>query len=222
MEKLANALDRRGINVKDYFAMRDEKTKKVPLYKVREEDSERYLYSDDDLAKIKEGSVEFKMTDERIFAKEVSDKAVIDVMEIYEAREIDKIAKELEKIDLDLALYPKQEADENEDIAKEKEKTALFTVNKKKKVFSLKKLLEVVLKDGEEGVNIQRYKGLGEMNPEQLWETTMDPARRTLQKVTIEDAVEADTMFTVLMGDDVDVRRNFIISHAREVKNLDI
>ena len=60
------------------------------------------------------------------------------------------------------------------------------------------------------------------MNPEQLWETTMDPERRTLQKVTIEDAVEADEMFTVLMGDDVRLRRNFIVKHARDVKNLDI
>jgi DNA gyrase subunit B len=69
---------------------------------------------------------------------------------------------------------------------------------------------------------IQRYKGLGEMNPEQLWETTMNPANRMLLRVEIEDAVEADKIFDVLMGNDVDPRKRFIQTHAKMVRNLDV
>jgi DNA gyrase subunit B len=89
-------------------------------------------------------------------------------------------------------------------------------------VRSPEELLEKVMAKGQKGLSMQRYKGLGEMNPGQLWETTMDPAARTLLKVTIEDVVEADAMFVLLMGDAVEPRREFINQNAHTVRNLDI
>jgi len=81
---------------------------------------------------------------------------------------------------------------------------------------------EEVIKELGKEAGVQRYKGLGEMNPQQLWETTMDPTVRTLKKVTIEDAVAANEMFSILMGDEVEPRKEFILKHAKEVRELDV
>jgi DNA gyrase subunit B len=89
-------------------------------------------------------------------------------------------------------------------------------------VETLSEVVDTVLNAGKSGLSIQRYKGLGEMNPEQLWETTMDPQRRTFLQVEIGDLEEVETMFTTLMGDQVEPRREFIQKHATQVKNLDV
>jgi len=83
-------------------------------------------------------------------------------------------------------------------------------------------LVRGILEIGKQGLNIQRYKGLGEMNPTQLWETTMDPEKRSLMQVTLEDMTGVDEVFSVLMGDEVEPRREFIQKHALEVRNLDV
>ena len=89
-------------------------------------------------------------------------------------------------------------------------------------VHSVQQVLAAALEDAQKGLNIQRYKGLGEMNPEQLWETTMDPNRRTLLQVKVDDAVESDEIFSLLMGEAVEPRREFIERNALDVQNLDI
>ncbi|MFA6365446.1 MAG: DNA topoisomerase (ATP-hydrolyzing) subunit B [Candidatus Paceibacterota bacterium] len=100
----------------------------------------------------------------------------------------------------------------------------LFRVQKGKDVQYVynEAALETIMKQGKEGLNIQRYKGLGEMNPEQLWETTLNPQTRALKQVMVDDAVQADKMFDVLMGEAVEPRKNFIQAHAATVKNLDV
>jgi DNA gyrase subunit B len=100
-----------------------------------------------------------------------------------------------------------------------------YTVQTKegiREVMTSKHLLEFILSTAKKGLAIQRYKGLGEMNPQQLWETTIDPDRRTLLLVTTQDSVQADEIFTILMGDQVEPRKEFITTHALEARNIDI
>ena len=230
LDRLSTAIDRRGVKFSTYLKMREPKTQKLPLFRVAVEGGYKYLYSDEELAqmRIKEEKSRKKTVPVEGEALIEPESALI-VQEFYEVHELDKITKEIAKFDLDIADYEKEEASPiqvgKKKSAKDetkKEEKPLFIINENVPAGSLKELMTVVLKEGEQGMTIQRYKGLGEMNPEQLWETTMDPERRTLQKVTIEDAAAAESMFTILMGDDVESRREFIIKHAKDVKNLDI
>ncbi|MGB2601013.1 MAG: DNA topoisomerase (ATP-hydrolyzing) subunit B [Candidatus Omnitrophota bacterium] len=229
LEKLASGIERRGVKLSKYLKLQQQKTNKLPVYRAKVEGEYIYLYSDDELAKLRAKSgAEQELEMEGDEKSDHDEKAeTVAVQEFYEAREIEKISKEIAKFSLDIADYERAAPEEKETYIEEKKKKKtkeeepLFIIGEEE-IFSLNSLLHYVLKIGEKGMTIQRYKGLGEMNPDQLWETTMDPERRTLQQVTIEDVVEADEMFTVLMGDNVESRRRFIIEHARDVKNLDV
>jgi DNA gyrase subunit B len=90
------------------------------------------------------------------------------------------------------------------------------------RIASQEELLEHLMNEAKHGLSVQRYKGLGEMNPEQLWETTMNPENRRLLAVRLDEAAAAEEMFTVLMGEQVEPRRDFIMKNALEVQNLDV
>lgn len=211
-ERYAQILEKKGVNFIKYLDFRHQKTKKLPIYRVKVEGKDHFVYNDQELSKI--------LGEERAEEK-------TEVRELFEAQDIEKIISKLEKLGLDIQTYPQPQEVTLEGGSKKTQKKdrLLYRLIAEKEHFdftNLKDVLSFVKSQASKGMTIQRYKGLGEMNPQQLWETTMDPQKRTLLKVTLEDVVEADKTFTILMGDQVEPRRAFIEKYAHQVKNLDI
>ena len=216
-------IERKGIDFEKYLAAYSGKQKTFPTYLIRSEEGEdgQFLYSDDELAELvkeqekkkgKELSLKMKAAQKKKEEAPTKEQETIEAIELFEAHDVAKASKKLEKFGLEVEGFVGGKTPELE-----------VTVNKKtKSVNNLYEALQVIKAAGKEGVTLQRYKGLGEMNPEQLWKTTMDPARRTILRVTLEDVAEAEQMFTVLMGDEVEARRKFIEQNAKSVRNLDI
>ena len=238
LESMSSGIVRRGIELSKYVSLLDKKTKKLPYYRVKVEGEDQFLYNDDELAEVVKkfekkkgkdvdlGEVEKEQDSKSKFAKE------LDLFEFYEADEMAETILKIEKLGISVEDFQAKPSEKKPEVKTEKARKELFqrsTLYKaaqkdEEEVYleSLQDVLKFVQMQGKKGLTIQRYKGLGEMNPEQLWETTMDPAKRTVLKVTLEDAVEADKTFTTLMGDEVEPRRDFIHKYAREVKNLDV
>jgi len=207
VEQLGKGVSRYRIDLPTYFRQRSAK-KGFPLYFVRMEGEPHFLYDDAELAKFAQ---KHELNLEEL--EKASANAKAQFAELYEASELEALGKKLEKLDLSLEEYYPSDS-----------RPAFKLVGEKtQRVFGgLREVLLAIEEQGRQGLSIQRYKGLGEMNPQQLWETTMDPAKRTVLKVVLEDAVEAERIFTTLMGEAVEPRKQFIEEHALEVKNLDI
>ena len=215
IQNISVGLNRHGINAVDYFKQYKNGAFPIAKISVRELNgviSELYAYSDIEEAEIIAAAKE-RLTPEEATEKDlIAVENAIDLISIHEAAACLEIEKELEPTHVDIHNIFESS-------------TPLFTITSKADIFdvnSLSQLFDTIKNNGRHGLQIQRYKGLGEMNAEQLWETTMDPDLRKMIKVTMEDAVAADAMFTLLMGDIVEPRREYIEKHAATVKDLDI
>jgi DNA gyrase subunit B len=140
---------------------------------------------------------------------------------MHEVAEMEKLFQQLGQYGLVIDDYflTQEESVSGEKLAT---KYALANDNATYDVAGIAQLMPTIHRIGKTGIEVKRFKGLGEMNAEQLWETTLDPNVRTLLRVTLLEAAEAERMFSVLMGEDVERRRQFIEEHALEVKNLDV
>ena len=195
IEQLELSLERKGVPFKQYIEAIDEKKKKYPAHKIYI--NQKPIFTSDEDALTSYGDIE-----------------ELDHVEIYESHKIKKVNEELIKVGTSIKSYIKQPSDAFVLVSEDSGEAVSCN--------SLKIVLKEIRKSATKGMNIQRYKGLGEMNPEQLWESTMDPKKRTLVRVTLEDTVEADSIFTILMGSQAEPRREFIKAYAHEVKNIDV
>jgi DNA gyrase subunit B len=137
-------------------------------------------------------------------------------VELHESKPVADLLDKLAKKGLEVAHYSAQDKPLFELVEGEGEKET------RKPLFSVPEILQSIKELGRRGIEIRRFKGLGEMNPKELFDTTMDPVKRRLLKVEVSDAIEAESIFTRLMGDEVEPRRRFIEDNALNVRNLDV
>jgi DNA gyrase subunit B len=242
MEMRGAALERAGVNLRAFLESRSEGSKKkLPMYEVETPLGIEYAFTEaekDELVEklhkklkdmkkaaekgkeVDESMSEFLYDTSTAIKDEVKVHAIRDMAEI---KQLEEVLKRMETRGVELTeLVP---AVKEEHGAKPKEFKPQYVISHGGHEYFIESMYEFVEKVkefGKEGLFIQRYKGLGEMNPEQLWETTMDPDKRTLIQVRMEDAVEAEKVFDLLMGDQVEPRRQFIQTYARHAKNIDI
>lgn len=225
VEALISAIERTGIPFREFLAAKDEKGN-YPRFQVKMGDQERLVTTEEDLAEIAAADeAEQKARHQEALASipenEVTEEMKVfrpkslHFLEFYEENVLKEIQEKLSSFNLHLHNYSIPNGEIYDIIEHDNE-------NEKYTAYTLKEVIEFLRANGKKGIEIQRYKGLGEMNADQLWDTTMDPEVRTLVRVTLPDAVAADHMFSMLMGEEVPPRRAFIEHHALSVKNLDI
>ncbi len=223
VESFISSIERKGIPFREFLALKDEEGR-LPQFQVQVGDDEKFVYSEEEFVELRKEyeSMQRDQHDRTLAAipeeerteemKKFTPKG-LSFLELYEAGKLHKLKEDLASFEFSLDSYLIADGKLFDFVDEEKGETPIHT---------LREGIDFLRANGRKGIEIQRYKGLGEMNADQLWETTMDPSKRTLIKVTIPDAIAADHMFTMLMGEEVPPRRAFIEQHALSVKNLDI
>jgi DNA gyrase subunit B len=223
LDILLEKLQKKGVSWKEYLKFKKEG--KLPLYRTVKDGSVEYIYSDKEWEEFKDQLLEKQrelLASQGGLAEITEDIKTGVVMseykDLWELPRVNNIAEQLEEEGLDLEHYSETHVKPVYRLqdAEKKIQGEIYELH------STTELIETIREIGNKGATIQRYKGLGEMNPEQLWETTMDIKNRKLLQVTLEDVIETDRVFTTLMGDHVEPRRMFIQMHALDARNLDI
>lgn len=223
VEGLVGRIERKGVPFREFLAGKNAEGI-YPRFRVHLTEGEKFVYSTDELESVKKGEEALQEARHRetiasIPSEEVSPEMRafkpmrLHFIELYEEDALLELIKKLQALGMTLGDYF---------IASKLLLTIIEDTHHETPCYTLREVIEFMRANGRKGIEIQRYKGLGEMNADQLWETTMDPVKRTLIKVTLPDAIAADHMFTMLMGEEVPPRRAFIEQHALSVKNLDI
>jgi len=217
LERHEKGFVRYGVSFPEFLDKARNESGAFPLYRLTWDGRSRYLFDEEELrAFVREEEAklgrEIFLTEER-GARD--GKEGYRLTELSEAKDLEKTVTQLESMGFPATAYPPLEEGAEPLFH-------LISGEKKTPVPGLCGLPSILRRTAQKSVEITRYKGLGEMNPDQLWMTTMDPARRTLVRVGLDDAAEADAVFSLLMGVEVESRRRFIEEHSHEVKNLDV
>src|SRR5688572_15458869 len=245
LEELITVVRRRGIDFADFLAKRDN-AGRLPLYRVVVEGEEQFFHSvedrdtflrdedlvvaDPEMETVQQPGADGNTNGNasastngngRAPGKSPAERRLQKNQELHEVKELEKLFVQLEQYGLSIDDYF---LTQEESVSGEKllTKYALVQDEKSHDIAGVAQILPQVHSLGKQGIEVGRFKGLGEMNAEELWITTLDPSKRVLLRVTLEEAGVAERMFSVLMGEDVERRRQFIEEHALEVKNLDI
>jgi DNA gyrase subunit B len=228
LDKYAAALRRKGGDFETYLDQRNPQTHELPthLVKVREgnDESVHYFRTEEELRKFSEENSDLKIFgetegDTTVIEKDKEKKSVVRRArheELYESKSVAELLKKIENKGLNVEHYSAQDKPLFEMVEGEGEKAVT------KPLFSIAEILTSVMNAGRKGIQIKRFKGLGEMNAKELFETTMNPEKRKLLRIDLSNAVDAEEMFSKLMGDEVEPRRRFIEDNALNVRNLDI